>query len=67
MGYESETAKRYHEHAEELRVIAHESDHEKTRKTLLSIARDYDRMASTLVEIDETNRSMKHPKPSGDG
>jgi hypothetical protein len=65
MGYETDTAKRYQEHAEELRVIANESDHEKTRRTLISIARDYDKMASTLMEIDHTNRAVKRPKLSG--
>jgi hypothetical protein len=64
MGYETDTAKRDQEHAEELRVIANESEHEKSRRTLLSIARDYDKMASTLMEIDHTNLSVKRSKPS---
>jgi len=63
MAYETDTAKRYQHHAEELRVIAGDSDRETTRKTLLAIARDYEKMASTLMEIDLTNRSVERNRP----
>ena len=64
MSYETDAAKRYKDHAEELRVIAHDSMHEKTRRTLLAIARDYEEMAVTLLDIEHTNLSAKKRRPT---
>ncbi len=61
MSYELDAAKRYHEHAEELRTIADHDRQENTRLILLRIARDYVVMASTLEKIEQTNRLVgKH-------
>ncbi len=59
MSEESETATRYRLHAEELRAIAHEKDMGRCRKSLIKVARDYERMAGTLEAIDETNRTLE--------
>ena len=50
----SEVAKRYREHAEELRVIAEGSRDRITRKTLLGVAEDYERMASAREAIERS-------------
>jgi hypothetical protein len=50
----SEKAKRYREHAEELRVIAESSRDKTTRKTLLGVADDYERMASVREAIERS-------------
>jgi hypothetical protein len=56
MGAELEAAKRYREHAEELRVIAESSKDNVTRKTLLGVAEDYERMARTREKIDRSDK-----------
>jgi hypothetical protein len=66
MTLEMEAAVRYRTHAEELRVIAESDGHFQTQRILLSIAKDYDRMAETFEQIDRTNQSLRRPKsPTG--
>jgi len=65
MSLEMEAATRYRTHAEELRVIAESDGHFHTQRTLLGIARDYDRMAETFEQIERTNQSLRRPKPPG--
>ena len=59
MSEETDAAFRYRQHAEELRTIAGESKDAYTKKTLLSIAADYDRMALSMEAIDRTNTILK--------
>ncbi len=65
MSLEMEAAARYRTHAEELRVIAESDGHFQTQRMLLSIARDYDRMAETFEEIERANKSLSQPKKPG--
>jgi len=51
MAYESDVAKRYRDHAEELRTIAGTDRDHKIRTQLLRIATDYDRMAASMDRI----------------
>ncbi len=60
-----EAAARYRTHAEELRVIAESDGHFQTQRMLLSIARDYDRMAETFEQLELTNQSLSRPKQPG--
>jgi hypothetical protein len=60
MGENSDTATRYRQRAEELRVIA--SDGGEVAATLLQIAADYDRMADTLEAIEKTNGGLNKPR-----
>ena len=53
MKEDRDSAKRYRHHAEELRVIAEGSKDLKTRKALLRVADDYDRMARSRDLIDK--------------
>jgi hypothetical protein len=62
MSLEIETALRYRTHAEELRTIAETDAHFQTQRVLLSIAKDYDRMAETFEQIERTNQSLRRPK-----
>ena len=62
MTLEMEAATRYRTHAEELRVIAESNGHHRTQQILLSIASDYDRMAETFEQIEQTNQSVKPVK-----
>ena len=57
--YELDTATRYRQHAEDLRVIAETMLDTTHRKQLLAIAQDYEQMADQLVEIDKTNKAAK--------
>ncbi|HXE04934.1 MAG TPA: hypothetical protein VN579_03030 [Bryobacteraceae bacterium] len=59
MGDDAEAATRYRQRAEEVRVIAESSKDPKTRKTLLGISADYERMAQSLDRIAETDRQIK--------
>jgi hypothetical protein len=54
--WESDTAKEYRKRAEELRTTADHMTHEKSRKTLISIAAVYERCAA-LVERKLRERS----------
>ena len=66
MTYELETARRYRDHAEELRAIAEGDRNNETRELLLKVALDYDRMARSMEAIDDTNRLMgKRTNPRG--
>ena len=56
MSYETEAAVRYRAHAEELRTIAEAEGLVETRRTLIDIARDYERMALQLESVDLSNR-----------
>ena len=58
MSVDLDTATRYRQHAEVLRVIACDSSSQTIRTTLLKIADDYDRMASSLEAVDTTNRAL---------
>ena len=55
MSQEAEIATRYRAHAKDLRTIADASMHLQTRRTLLNVAADYDRMAETLDAIGRAN------------
>ena len=52
MSEELDTATRYRQHAEELRVIAAADRNRETRADLERIAENYERMAVTLEVID---------------
>lgn len=52
------TAKRYRKRAEEIRTIADGMLDSSSRRILLSIAQDYERMAVSLDRIEETDRIM---------
>lgn len=52
------TAKRYQQHADELRAIAGNMKDEASRTILLNIAEDYERMASSRERIDATERIL---------
>jgi hypothetical protein len=54
---EANTATRYRQRAEELRVIAESSRDGRTRKLLLGVAEDYDRMAETMERIAQSDRN----------
>ena len=54
MGAELETARRYRLHAEELRVLAESMEPDRSRDVVLEVAKDYERMAKSLEEIDNT-------------
>ena len=64
MSEELDTAKRYRQRAEELRIIAEDEGGQHTRLTLKQIAADYERMAETLEAIDRTNRAIARPRPA---
>jgi hypothetical protein len=57
MDSEADTAARYRQRAEEVRVIAESARDAKTRKLLRGVAEDYDRMADGLERIAETDRN----------
>lgn len=58
MSEELDTANRYRQRAEELRIIAQDESSTDTRSTLWRIAEDYDRMAETLESIDRSNKAI---------
>jgi hypothetical protein len=55
---DARTAKRYHQRAEEVRVIADGMTDPTNRKVLLAIAADYERMAFSMERIDQTDRNL---------
>ena len=63
MSYETEAAVRYRAHAEELRTIAEAEGLVETRRTLIDIARDYERMALQLESVDLSNRVVSQTAP----
>jgi hypothetical protein len=54
-----DSAKRYRQRAEELRLIAEKTKDATSKDTLLDIADDYERMARTRERIDEMDRERK--------
>jgi hypothetical protein len=52
-----DSAQRYRQRAEELRTIASETTDQKAKDTLLEIAEDYERMATTRERIDKLERN----------
>ena len=65
MSEELDTARRYRQRAEELRIIAEDETSKETRSTLWKIAADYERMAESLEAIDRTNTSLARSRDSG--
>lgn len=59
MSYELDTARRYRNHAEELRTIAEAEGTHSTKAALLNVADDYDRMAKDLEAIDAANQHTR--------
>jgi len=57
MSAELDTAKRYRQHAEELRTIAADKQARENRQALLRLAVGYDRMAEMMEAIDRTART----------
>jgi hypothetical protein len=64
MSYETDAAIRYRAHAEELRAIAETEGLVETRRTLIHIARDYERIAHQLESIDISNRMASRESPA---
>ena len=58
---ELDTAKRYRQHAEELRIIAAADRTGQNRDALEKIAWDYDRMAETMEAIHRTYEGHRKP------
>jgi hypothetical protein len=54
-----DSAKRYRQRAEELRLIAEKAKDATSKDTLLDIADDYERMARTRERIDQMDRERK--------
>jgi acetone carboxylase gamma subunit len=61
------TAKKYRKRAEEIRTIADGMLDSNSRNILLSISKDYDRMAVSLDRIEETDRIMAARPPVARG
>jgi hypothetical protein len=57
MSYEPQAAQRYRQYAEELRVIAEDKAHSKSRETLLALAAECLQMADNFDAIERTNRA----------
>jgi len=53
-----ETAERYRNRAEELRIIAESMTDAKMRNVLTEVAHDYERMARSLETIDATEHTL---------
>ncbi len=56
---ELDTAKRYRLHGEELRAMATDKSTPEIRQSLLGLAVDYEKMASSMEAIDTTNRLLR--------
>jgi hypothetical protein len=54
MSFELDSARRYRNYAEELRTIAEKDQYYPTKKTLLQVALDYERMASAMETMAQT-------------
>ena len=59
MAEELETAQRFRLRAEEVRAIAEESYDKSVKESLLKIAADYEKMADSLIAIDESSRMAR--------
>ena len=58
MSQERDIAESYRVRAEEIRIIAELDRHSETREMLERVAKDYERMARTLDEIDTSNHLL---------
>ncbi len=61
MSQERDIAESYRVRAEEIRIIAELDRHSETREMLERVAKDYERMARTLDDIDTSNRLLSRP------
>jgi len=59
MSYETDAAQRYRQYAEELRVIAEDKTHARSRETLLALASECVQMAATFDAIERTNQAVR--------
>ena len=59
MSDELDTAKRYRQRAEELRVIAADEANREHRRAFERIARDYEIMVDSMEMIDRTNQAHR--------
>jgi len=59
MGEELETAERFRTRAEEVRAIADEVRDRSVKQSLLKIAQDYEKMATALVAMDQSNALLR--------
>jgi hypothetical protein len=59
MSEETDAAAQYRQHAEDLRTISTEAFDPKTKKALLKIASDYERMAESMDAIEQTNAHLR--------
>ncbi len=57
MGREFDSALRCRNYAEELRIIAADRTSVENRETLLKVAEDYDRIATTFESIDRSKKA----------
>lgn len=67
MSYESELAARYRIHAVELRAIANDDGLEETRRMLVGVAAQYEKMARIMGELDLIHRTRQTPTASACG
>lgn len=59
MSFEQDAARRYRDHAAELREIARSYVYLPTQDLLLNVAADFERMAQNLEAIDQANRAVR--------
>ena len=59
---ELETALRYRNYAEELRIIAADRTSAANRQLLLKVAEDYDRIATSFEAIDRSKKAQGLPR-----
>ena len=59
MSYETQAAQRYRRYADELRMIAEDKTHAKSRDTLLALASECLQMAATFEAIERTNQAVQ--------
>ena len=57
MGGELDSALRFRNYAEELRMIAADRTSAENRETLLKVAEDYDRIARSFESIDRSKKA----------
>jgi hypothetical protein len=62
MSGEFDSALRFRNHAEELRIIAADRASVQNRETLLKVAEDYDRIARTFELIDRSKKVHGLPR-----
>jgi hypothetical protein len=59
MDEDLDSAQRYRQRAEGLRTIAQQTFDNSTRKTLLDMAEDYERMAGSRERLAESDQKLK--------